>query len=162
MVITLPSLITQLNEARARYLDLVSQTQNDTSNNSNEKQFITKIRLIDINVKKYSPFLAKMDNLFLDGEGTCKVFLNQLNFLSEITDIRKDYGNAGYSHNFYGYYHNRNDWYYGSGKLMEFGDEYSAGYTYFYWNASSPANTKKATAFSSGIPKFIPIIIYNE
>lgn len=49
MVITLPSLITQLNEARERYLDLVSQVQNisDSKNiNASENQ---KIALLTVN-----------------------------------------------------------------------------------------------------------------
>lgn len=36
MVIALPSLITQLNEARERYLDLVSQVQNNSFNKSSD------------------------------------------------------------------------------------------------------------------------------
>lgn len=47
MVITLPSLITQLNEARERYLDLVSQTLVNGSYNTDKN--ITIIRLMPSN-----------------------------------------------------------------------------------------------------------------
>ena len=40
MVITLPSLITQINEARKRYLDLVNQIHSNSPNNSNTLQTI--------------------------------------------------------------------------------------------------------------------------
>ena len=56
MVITLPSLITQLNKARERYLDLVSQTLVNDSYNTDKN--ITIIRLMPSN-EQLQPFMSK-------------------------------------------------------------------------------------------------------
>lgn len=56
MVITLPSLITKLNEARERYLDLVSQTLVNDSYSTDKN--ITIIRLMPSN-EQLQPFMNK-------------------------------------------------------------------------------------------------------
>lgn len=59
MVITLPSLITQLNEAREQYIDLVSKIQNQSNNNINT--YITKILVLENSNNRYQPQLTYLN-----------------------------------------------------------------------------------------------------